>query len=102
MILGVIAWLRPAPSAPSAAAPAAVGYAQLKLVLEQRCYACHGEAVRMKNLRLDSPGQVAAHAQQIYQQVVLLKAMPFNNATQITPEERDTLGRWFTAGAPLK
>jgi len=95
VILGVIAWLRPAPSAPSAAAPAAVGYAQLKLVLEQRCYACHGEAVRMKNLRLDSPGQVAAHAQQIYQQVVVTRIMPLSNATRMTDDERAMVARWF-------
>ncbi len=95
VILGVIAWLGPAPSAPSAAAPAAVGYAQLKPVLEQRCYSCHGEAVRMKNLRLDSPAQVAAHAQQIYQQVVVTRIMPLSNATRMTDDERAMVARWF-------
>ena len=53
-------------------------------------------------MALHTPELITQHAPQIYQQAVLLKAMPLNNATQITPEERDALGRWFTAGAPLK
>jgi hypothetical protein len=40
----------------------------------------------MKNVRVDSPEQVAAHAQAIYQQVVVTKIMPMNNATGITDE----------------
>ena len=62
---------------------------------------CHGEAVAQKSVRLDSPAAVAAHAQQIYQQVVVLKLMPLGNATQITQEERGLVGRWFTEGAKV-
>jgi uncharacterized membrane protein len=32
---------------------------------------------------------------------VVLKAMPLNNATQITDAERALIGRWFAAGAPV-
>jgi uncharacterized membrane protein len=71
----------------------------VQAVLEQRCYLCHGEAVQMKNLRLDSPDMVKQHAQAIYQQVVVQKLMPMNNATQITDAERALIGRWFEAGA---
>jgi uncharacterized membrane protein len=53
----------------------------------------------MKNVRVDSPEQVAAHAQAIYQQVVVTKIMPMNNATNITDEERALISRWFQAGA---
>jgi uncharacterized membrane protein len=67
--------------------------------LEQRCYMCHGAAVQMKNVRLDSPEAVASHAQAIYQQVVVSKIMPMNNATNITDAERDVIKRWFEAGA---
>jgi uncharacterized membrane protein len=94
LIVGVAVWLRPAP-APQAALPAAVDYAQLQPVLAQRCYMCHGEAVQMKNLRLDSPDQVAQAAQRIYQQVVVNKIMPFGNATQMTEDERALVARWF-------
>ena len=75
-------------------------YKSVQTVLEQRCYLCHGEAVQMKNLRLDSPDSVKQHAQAIYQQVVVQKLMPMNNATQITDAERALIGRWFEAGAP--
>jgi len=68
-------------------------------VLEQRCFMCHGAAVQMKNVRVDTPDQVAAHAQAIYQQVVVTKIMPMNNTTGMTDEERALIGRWFQAGA---
>jgi uncharacterized membrane protein len=36
----------------------------------------------------------------VYQQVVVLKVMPMNNATQMTDDERALVKRWFEAGAP--
>ena len=113
VIVGAIVWMRPAPMAAVSGAPVsgAAGaitasasgqndYKSVQAVLEQRCYLCHGEAVQMKNLRLDSPDMVRQHAQAIYQQVVVQKLMPMNNATQITDAERALIGRWFEAGAP--
>jgi len=102
VLLGLIVWLRPAPVAPVAASAAqpAVTFAQVQQVLAARCYMCHGEAVQMKNVRLDSPEQVKAHAQAVYQQAVVSKIMPMNNATGITDEERALIGAWFQAGAP--
>ncbi|MCW5653288.1 urate hydroxylase PuuD [Hydrogenophaga sp.] len=101
VLLALIAWLRPAPSAPVAAAPQSVGYAELKPVLEQRCVMCHGAALQSKNVRLDSPEAVAQHAQTVYQQVVVQRLMPMNNATGITEEERALIGQWFKSGAKL-
>lgn len=71
----------------------------MQKVLAQRCYQCHGEQVQMKNVRLDSPEQLSRHAQAVYQQVVVSKAMPMNNATGMTDAERELLRRWFEAGA---
>jgi uncharacterized membrane protein len=76
-----------------------VPFKDVQKVLEQRCFMCHGAAVQMKNVRVDSPEQVAAHSQAIYQQVVVTKIMPMNNATGITDEERALISRWFQAGA---
>jgi len=42
---------------------------------------------------------VKQHAQAIYQQVVVQKLMPMNNATQMTDAERAMVRRWFEAGA---
>ena len=74
-------------------------YAQLKPILEQRCYICHGEAVQQKGLRFDSEDHVKANAQLIYQQVVVQKLMPLGNATQMTDAERAMVKRWFDGGA---
>jgi uncharacterized membrane protein len=76
-----------------------VDYKALSVVLEARCYPCHGAAMQMKNIRLDSPQGVAQNALNIYQQAVVLAQMPMNNATGITPQERALIGRWYEQGA---
>ena len=100
----LVAFLMPAP--PSAEALAAkkqpVAFGDVQSVVAQRCQMCHNEQLQSKNVRLDSAAEVSKHAQQIYQQAVVLKAMPMNNATQITEAERALIGRWFTAGASTK
>ncbi len=53
----------------------------------------------MKNVRLDSRQGVKAYAQYMYQQVVVLKLMPMNNATGITEDERLLIKQWFEGGA---
>jgi uncharacterized membrane protein len=83
-------WLAPDRSRPPRAAPKAAGYAQVQKVLEQRCYLCHGAQVQMKNVRLDSPEALKQHAAGVYQQAVVAKTMPMNNATGITDAERAT------------
>ena len=110
VILSTIVWLKPTPSATnsgatgagSTGATAVIDYKTLQPVLAQRCYLCHGEQVQMKNVRLDSPEGVATHAQAIYQQAVVTKIMPMNNATQITDAERALIKQWFESGAKTK
>ena len=68
-------------------------------VLEQRCYMCHGAQVQMKNVRLDTPEGVKTNAQMVYQQVVVLKQMPMNNATGLTEAERALIADRFKPGA---
>jgi uncharacterized membrane protein len=74
----------------------------LQPLLAQRCYLCHGAQVQMKNVRLDSPQGVASHAQAMYQQVVVTKIMPMNNATGITDAERALIKQWFESGAKIE
>ena len=100
VIVGLAVWLAPAP-VPKAAAAAPVSFAQVQAVVAQRCAMCHNEQVISKNIQLHTPELIAKNAQALYQQAVVLKAMPMNNATQITDAERTLLGRWFEAGAPL-
>jgi uncharacterized membrane protein len=62
---------------------------------------CHGAALQSKGVRLDSPEALKSHAQAVYQQVVVSKLMPMNNATGLTEEERALFGKWFKDGARL-
>jgi uncharacterized membrane protein len=101
IIAGLVVWLAPAPRAATAAAPAAVSMAQVKAVMDQRCALCHNEQVQQKNVALHTPALIKQHAQTVYQQSVVLKLMPLNNATQITDDERALIKRWYEAGAPL-
>ena len=104
-VLGLtIVWLKPEPVAPpvAGAAKQQVAFGEVQKVLEQRCYMCHGATMQMKNVRLDTPDQVALHAQAVYQQAVVTKIMPMNNATGITDAERALIGKWFLAGASTK
>lgn len=98
VIAAVVVWLTPRPTE-AARADAPADYAAVQKVLAQRCYQCHGAEVQMKNVRLDSPAAVKQHAQAVYQQAVLAKTMPLNNATQMTDGERALVARWFDAGA---
>jgi uncharacterized membrane protein len=90
----------PAGSAPAMAKESiAIGYAQIQPVIAQRCYGCHGQSMQMKNIRLDSAALLAQHAQAVYHQTVVLRAMPINNATRITEDERLLIKKWFEGGA---
>ena len=111
VILAVLVWLKPTPvvstaamnsgagRAVSAGAGGQFGYEKLQPLLAQRCTLCHGAEVQMKNVRLDSPQGVASHAQAMYQQVVVTRAMPLNNATGISELERNFIKQWFESGA---
>ncbi|MBC7597993.1 MAG: urate hydroxylase PuuD [Polaromonas sp.] len=113
LIAGAIVWMKPPDPLPESVAIKSVAsgaggeraagqydYINLQKVLEQRCYQCHGAQLQMKNVRLDSPGLLKQHAQSVYQQVVVSKIMPMNNATGMLDAERALIKQWFEAGAP--
>jgi uncharacterized membrane protein len=98
MLAGTVAALAPAAAPATAAAPAPT-FAQVQRVIEQRCVACHNAVTVNKNVQLHTPALIAQHAQPIYQQAVVQKSMPLNNATQMTDAERALLARWYEGGA---
>ena len=100
ILVALAVWLAPKPSAATAQPTAAVTFAEVKAVVDQRCVLCHNAQVQSKNVALHTPELIKQHAQAMYQQAVVLKIMPMNNATQITDAERVVLKRWFEAGAP--
>lgn len=98
VIVGTAVWMKPAPVA-AVAAPAQVSTAEVVAIMEQRCVLCHNAQVQQKNVALHTPELLKQHAQAVYQQAVVLKLMPMNNATQITDAERAAIQRWYENGA---
>ncbi|MCO4890560.1 urate hydroxylase PuuD [Cupriavidus sp. WGtm5] len=107
--LGVVAVMiapqpRPAVAKADGEAATAVSFAKVQEVMNARCVQCHAEQPKMmptaaKGIKLETPEDIKAHAQLIYQQAVQQKAMPLGNVTQITDDERALLGQWFEGGA---
>ena len=70
-------------------------------IVQVRCMMCHaaepmeeiGEAP--KGVLLDTPEHIARFAPAIYMQAVLTHAMPPNNFSGMTEDERATLARWL-------
>ena len=99
LLVGLATWLAPKSGGARPPVPARVTFAQVQDIVKERCSLCHNANVANKGVRLDAPDQILAHAAQMYQQAVVLKAMPLNNATQITDAERGVLKQWYEAGA---
>lgn len=96
LLVALIAALAPRPAVSTGAeAGAPVSLAQVQAVVAQRCQLCHNAQLAQKGVQLHSAALIEQHAQAIYQQAVLLKTMPLNNATGITDEERALLARWY-------
>lgn len=100
VLIALAVWLAPQPSAPAALAAATPTFAQVEQIVAQRCAACHNAALANKGVALHTPDLIRQHAAQIRQQAVVLRAMPLNNATGMTEDERRLIGAWMEAGAP--
>ena len=99
--------LGPPPPAEAAALDAPRAPSDVVVVVQSRCSMCHepepvwdgiGEAP--KGVLLDTPEHIAAFAPAIRMQAVLTHAMPPNNVTEMSAEERSVLARWL-AGADV-
>jgi uncharacterized membrane protein len=94
----------------AAAGPATpVEFAQVQRIVQTRCQVCHSATPRFqgiteppKGVMFDSPAEIAALAPQIYIQAVASHAMPLNNLTSITDEERHMLGAWIDGGSKIR
>ena len=98
-----------APRAPAAAATSDFSFAQVRVVIAQRCAPCHSAATTQPGftsaqggLTLDTPAQIRAAASAILERAVDAKTMPLGNATAMTDGERELLGAWIRSGAPLR
>ena len=109
--MAALAWFAAEPSrrADRAAGGPPVAFAEVKSVVTRRCVACHsttptfdGVEAAPKDVKFDTPRQIAASARAIKAQAVVSHAMPPGNATQMTDAERDLLARWVNQGAGLE
>ncbi len=115
---GIVAWQYPsagvallllvaiatAPTARQAGRGPAPRVADIEPIIRARCVACHAASPTLvpsapAGVLLDTPERIAAQAERIHQQAVVLKAMPMGNLTGITAEERARLAAWHDAGA---
>lgn len=71
-------------------------------VVQSRCSMCHaaepvweGITRAPKDVKLETDGEIAAHAREIYLQAGRSHAMPPGNITEISAEERKMLVAWF-------
>jgi len=92
--------------APVEAALPPVTETQADDIVTGRCGMCHaaepvwdGIAEAPRGLHLDTPEEIRRHALQIRLAAVVTHAMPPGNVTEMTDDERATLGRWLDQGA---
>ena len=95
------------PPAPEDTGPK-VEFAQAYGIMEARCMPCHvsnptfpGMKAPPLGIAYDTPEQIKALSEKIAKVAVHSKTMPLANATQMTDEERDILGRWIAQGAEI-
>ncbi|HTH75377.1 MAG TPA: urate hydroxylase PuuD [Trinickia sp.] len=91
---------KPVAPQPQAANEPAVKLADIQPILQQRCVACHSAHPTLMGsapagVLLDTPDEISTNAQRLYQQAVVLKAMPLGNVTQMTSAEREKVAAWF-------
>jgi uncharacterized membrane protein len=87
-----------------AASGQVAGITEAAEIVATRCSACHaaspvweGIGAAPKAVRLEAPDEVAREAHAIIIQAVLTRAMPPNNLTDMTEDERARLALWFAA-----
>jgi uncharacterized membrane protein len=80
----------------------AAGFEEVEGIVVGRCSMCHaaepgysGLAYPPKGVMLETPEQVARHAEAIFLQAGVSHAMPPGNLSGITPEERAAIRAWF-------
>ena len=106
-VLAIAIAIRPDDAEP--AGTAAVPFAQVAAIVEQRCAVCHSMSPTNPSfssapagIMFDTPEQIRARAAAIDEQAVRTHAMPLGNVTEMTDAERELLGRWIAQGAKVE
>jgi uncharacterized membrane protein len=93
----------------SARADSVPSFGAVRLVIAQRCQPCHSQYQTDRTMgpapggvTFDTPESIVRLADRIRARAVETRTMPLGNKTGITEAERELLGRWTAAGAPLR
>ena len=103
LLTAVFIALAPGPS--SATGTGTATFAQVKLVIAQRCVTCHATQPTMAGFAQPPKGVVLETAEQIIAQAPRIAAtvasryMPIGNLTHMTDAERQRIDAWFRDGA---
>jgi uncharacterized membrane protein len=94
------------PQSESSAGTAAVSFATVHTIVDQRCTACHSQHPTLVSeaplgLKLDTPQEIQRYAPDVKGMAVDSTAMPLGNVTKMTKGERQLLGRWIDQGAKI-
>jgi uncharacterized membrane protein len=109
--VGAVAFFVVRPADVQAAAPDTppVAYASIQFILQERCTPCHSDHPALVSnppapagVRFGTPEEVTLWRERIRARAVVTRSMPLNNRTGMTDEERDTVARWLTQGAPTR
>jgi uncharacterized membrane protein len=83
-----------------------VSFATAQQIVQTRCVTCHAQQpanpafnAPPAGIMLETPAQMAAHAQRMYLLSVQTQTMPLGNMTGMLDEERTLLGAWVAQGA---
>ena len=94
---------------PPVATGETVDFADIRLIVQSRCAACHTANPTDEDFTeppngivFDTPADIRKYAAQIRAQAVMTDAMPLGNKTDMSDDERATLGNWIAQGAPIK
>ncbi|MCA0873512.1 urate hydroxylase PuuD [Seohaeicola saemankumensis] len=84
----------------------AEGFEDVQDIVLGRCSMCHsrepgwpGIAHAPKNVLLETPSEIAAHAREIFLQAGVSEAMPPANVSWMEPEERAAIAAWYRTAA---
>lgn len=107
-VVALLALMAYRPTAPGRVAAEPATFQAAHAIVNQRCVTCHSQAPTdpaftsaPAGVTFDSPESIRAFAPRIKARAVLSLGMPLGNKTGMTPDERDLLGRWIDAGAPI-
>lgn len=86
-----------------------VTFEMVQGIVERHCVGCHSATPTHEiwteapqGVMFDSAAQIGERATRINAQVVISRAMPLGNETDMTEEERSIIAAWYQQGAPTR